>query len=145
MKKKYLLLNCIVPLFLGGILYYLYSPEVYFVKGLDYIIGMQRQTITRQEMTPVMRVIRYWGADMLWSYALLFSLHFITDNKTVSTEKLFCIAALFTCATEVAQCIPGSSGTYDVCDIVVEWTALVIAVIIIKYYDLRRRKKDEST
>lgn len=145
MKKRDLLLHCLISLLLGGIIYYVFSPEVYFVNAVDKITRSRTHIAFHPEMTPVRKVIRYWGPDMLWSYALLFSLHFVTDNCAASTEKLFCVAVLFTLVTEVVQCIPGSGGTFDVWDIVAEWGALFIAAVIIKYYTMRRRKKDEST
>lgn len=144
MKKRVLLLHCIISLLLGGIIYFVFSPEVHFINAVDKVTGLRTHIDFFPEMTPVTKVIRYWGPDMLWSYALLFSLHLVTDNSAASTEKLFCIAVLFTLATEVVQFIPGSSGTFDVWDIIAEWTSLLIAEVIIKYYTMRRRK-NEST
>lgn len=78
---------------------------------------------------------------MLWAYALVIALFFVIGNNTVSVLKILSIAFSFTVILEILQITPIAEGTFDFYDIVVEFLAEVIAVLIIKKYFLEERRK----
>ena len=72
--------------------------------------------------------------DMLWAYALVFSLMLVTGNKTADVWKMFVIAGMFSTIMEVLQVTGCVKGTFDVMDIIVEIIAELMAVFLSKTY-----------
>ena len=72
--------------------------------------------------------------DMLWAYALVFSLMLVTGNKTADVWKMFVIAGMFSTIMEVLQVIGCVKGTFDVMDIIVEIIAELMAVFMQKIH-----------
>lgn len=69
---------------------------------------------------------------MMWGYALIFALFYLLGNNTAMLVKIFFVAFLFSAAMEILQLTPIARGTFDICDIFVEFLAEIIAVFIIK-------------
>lgn len=144
MKKnnKYgLLANIVIPILLGTAVYYLFSPNVLFVKKMDSITGLAFHIAIVEKNNLVFEFIRNFFLDMLWAYALVFTLFYLMSNNTASLLKTFFIAFSFSAAMEILQVTPIAKGTFDLCDIVVELLAEVVAVFIIKNYFLEEKKK----
>jgi len=126
-------LNIIVPVFLGTILYYVMSPDTIFVKVMDGIIDTDTQRNTIPLQNGFLRFIRFYFLDMCWGYSLLFSLHAILGNNTATLRRVFLIAITFSAVMEGLQLTPLVKGTFDVLDILCECLAEGAAVFIIKY------------
>ncbi|MGN0155653.1 MAG: hypothetical protein ACI39N_00260 [Lachnospiraceae bacterium] len=141
LKTKVILWNIIIPIFLGATIYYLISPEVIFVRRMDFLIGkgIHISDITAVNLT--IRIMRNYLPDMLWGYALIFTLYYFLNNNTAYLLKTFLIASLFSAVMEFLQITPVVKGTFDWYDIIVELLAEVIAVFIIKKLLLRRKMK----
>lgn len=131
--KVVFVLNCIVPLTIGAIVYYLFSPEVIFVKQVDEIIGCRMHLNLLFHDNIVLQAIRFYVLDMLWAYALVFAIEFIIGNNTANLKTVFGVAFLFSTTMEILQLTTLAKGTFDVWDIICEFVAEVIAVFIIKY------------
>lgn len=140
-NKIGLLINIMIPIFLGAIIYYLFSPDVLFVKKIDSIIGPDYHIKILLNDNLIFIFIRNYLLDMLWAYALVIALFFVIGNNTVSVLKILSIAFSFTVILEILQITPIAEGTFDFYDIVVEFLAEVIAVLIIKKYFLEERRK----
>lgn len=129
MKNKFMYKNIAVSMIIGGFIYYLMSPEVIFVEKIDsmtgwmFHIGYENKTI---------KMIRSYVPDILWAYALMFSLVVITGNKTAGIWKMYVVAVLFSTIIEIVQLTGILKGTFDITDVIVELTAELIAVFIIK-------------
>ncbi|MBQ8280038.1 MAG: hypothetical protein IJZ23_09385 [Roseburia sp.] len=89
----------------------------------------------------MIRFVRNYFMDMLWGYALVFALFLIEGNNAAELKKIFIVAFAFSAIMEILQMTPIAKGTFDVCDIIAEFFAEVIAVFIIKNFLLRRNFK----
>ena len=58
LKTKVILWNIIIPIFLGAIIYYLISPEVIFVKRMDFLIGKGIHISDITAVNPAIRIMR---------------------------------------------------------------------------------------
>ena len=141
MKKMFVYANISLPILAGSLLYYVTSPQVMFVQNIDRLLGVSLHVGT--ENTFVVN-LRSYMPDMLWAYALVFSLMLVTGNKTADVWKMFVIAGMFSTIMEVLQVIGCVKGTFDVMDIIVEIIAELMAVFIIKRHDDMRRKSYEK-
>ncbi len=141
MKKMFIYANISLPILAGSLLYYVTSPQVMFVQNIDRLLGVSLHVGT--ENTFVVN-LRSYMPDMLWAYALVFSLMLVIGNKTADVWKMFVIAGMFSTIMEVLQVIGCVKGTFDVMDIIVEIIAELMAVFIIKRHDDMRRKSYEK-
>lgn len=147
MKKSdhlYILSNIIIPLFIGALLYYIMSPDVLFVKAIDTIIGRDIHEALFTETTGVIRFLRFYGLDILWGYAFVFSLYYILGNNTASLKNIFIIALMFSISMEMLQLTHFANGTFDLLDIIFEFLAELLAVFIIKKLRLRRHEHEKK-
>lgn len=144
MNKKYnilIVINCVIPLLIGTIFYYLFSPNVIFVRNIDEILECGIHFNISLENNWILKYLRFYVLDMLWAYALIFALFFIVgDNNTANLRKIFLIAYLFSTIMEILQLTPLVEGTFDFLDLFFELGAEIIAVFIIKIL-LGRNKK----
>lgn len=135
-ESKVLIMNVLCPVLIGALFYYLTSPDVIFVKYIDAVIGSRLHFRLFSMDNVFGKFIRNYFLDMLWAYALVFALFFILGNNTVFLWKTFGTAFSFSAVMEILQLAPAVMGTFDVLDIGVECLAEIIAVIIIKKYNL---------
>ena len=141
MKKIFIYANISLPILVGSLFYYVPSPQVIFAQNIDGLLGVSLHVGT--ENTFVVN-LRSYMPDMLWAYALVFSLMLVTGNKTAYVWKMFVIAGMFSTIMEVLQVTGCVKGTFDVMDIIVEIIAELMAVFIIKRHDDMRRKSYEK-
>lgn len=135
------ILNFLVPIALGSIIYYLFSPDVLFVQKIDEVFGGGLHLYRIAEGNTAFRIFRNYFPDMLWAYALIFALFFVSGNKTAEISKIFLIAFSFSAVMELLQMAPLVKGTFDMFDIVAEFIAEIFAVFIIKTNFMRRTFK----
>lgn len=138
---KILILNMVIPIILGTIIYYLISPEVIFVKLIDNLFGMNFHISGLDMEHPILQFLRNHFLDMLWGYALVFAMFLILGNNTADIRKSFIIAFSFSTIMELLQITPIAKGTFDILDIMFEFLAEVVAVFIIKIILMRRKRK----
>lgn len=135
MNKKtniIIVLNCLIPLLIGTVIYYFFSSDVIFVKHIDEIIRCRVRFDSMLEGNWILRFVRFYVLDMLWAYALVFALHFLIGNNTANLKKVFLIAFAFSTTMEILQLTSLAEGTFDYLDIFFEFLAEVLAVFIIK-------------
>ncbi len=140
-KKIGLVINILIPIFLGAIIYYFISPEVMFVKIIDSGLGLKRYFGIWTSDNLIFIFIRNYFLDMLWAYALVISLFLIIGNEKECVFSVFLIAFSFSIILELLQIIPFVRGTFDLFDIAVEFLTEGFAVIIIKKYFLEESGK----
>lgn len=139
--NKVIVLNMIVPIILGALIYYLMSPEVIFVKQIENFLEIKFRISDISMDNVFLRFVRNYFLDMLWGYALVFSLFLVNGNNTAELKRILVIAFVFSAIMEVLQITPFAKGTFDVYDVIVELLAEVMAVFIIKNFLLRRNFK----
>lgn len=142
--RNFLWMNILLPVMVGGITYYLISPEVFFVRQLDALLGSGIHIENVGSQGTFFRWFRNYALDMLWGYALFFTLHLMVADDTAEWWKTFGMAAVFSAGMELLQIMPGVAGTFDVWDIVVEVLAEGIAAVVLLCYKnfppLRRQR-----
>ena len=140
-KKTYrfYICNICIPLIAGGLLYYLFFPNVSFVRTADSYLPF---TIDRSVFSlPFPGFIRNYAFDLLWAYSLTFSIFLIVRDS----PKRSCIVCFLTIPvilfSEVVQLLPCISGTFDPLDITIELIACFIAIKILNVKE-RHHEKD---
>lgn len=121
--KKCIFLNVIVPIVVGAFLYYLFFPDVGFVKLTDKLIGISCHIPLKLDNI-LIKSIRFYLFDYLWAYSLM-SLVSILFKES---KDVYVIVLLFVLVMEIIQLVPGIPGTFDVFDVVIEMIACLIAI-----------------
>lgn len=141
-RNIFLIINILAPILIGATIYYLISPDVIFVKQIDTFLGKGIHINHISSTFKLIKFIRNYILDMIWGYALIFSLFYILGNNTAELLKIFLIAFTFSAVMEFLQLTSITIGTFDVFDIIVEFLTEVTAVFIIKNYFLRGGTKE---
>jgi hypothetical protein len=149
-----IILNIIIPLILGGSLYFMLSENVIFVQKLKNVMGLREASNisfgvhTNTEMSfnilEIMKkyiqkanwlyiFIRNYFLDMLWAYSLNFTIYLLIDIKADKIVRTALIASVFAILMESLQLMQNVSGTFDIWDIISELAAISIASGIIQY------------
>lgn len=122
-RRRILLLNILIPLLISSLIYYLFCPEVIFVKNIVFSIPSN----------PLFTLVRNYFMDMSWAYALSFSIYYITDNRA----KTFTVSALFSISVEVLQLTPLINGTFDIVDIFAMVQSICLSILVIDFFHKR--------
>ena len=120
------MLTVLVPLLVGFLIYILFSPEAYITQLFSVITGIESpfKAAKMSDLPMLVRYARYYLCDALWMFSLTNVLLMIHDGK----RTLACILAiLLAVATEFLQLTPLVAGTFDFWDLVVEFSAGIIA------------------
>lgn len=136
-RKCFLLLNIIIPLGIGSMIYYVASPGITAIKLIDAFIDLEfyRDNTYAEWFTD--GIFRNYFPDFLWAYSLVFSLFLLVVNNTAGLLQSFIIAFTFAVTMEGLQLTAYVKGTFDLWDILVELFAQLIAVFIIKHKMLK--------
>ena len=140
-KLDFLIINAFMPIVLGGLVYYLISPDVIFVRKIDAFLGWDRHSNNIMASSMMMKFVRNYMLDMMWAYALVFTLFFIMGNKTAELLKILMIATVFSAGIEILQLTSVVRGTFDILDIIAEFFAEIAAGFIIKYNFHKEEKR----
>lgn len=133
-RDRFMILNIVLPIIVGGIIYYFLSPEVFFVKRINEYWGFpQRQTVVLVNNI-FLRFVRNYFMDFLWAYALTFAIFITWGNNAADINKIVVVAFLFSTVMESLQLVPKINGTFDVFDITIEFFAELFAAVIIKIH-----------
>lgn len=124
------LVTIIIPLLIGGIFYYIFCPDVWFVKIVDYYTNLNLHIQYDIYKNIFVAFLRNYLLDYLWAYAFANALYLIcdTDGLIVSCILSILIGAFW----EMSQFIGIVNGTFDVLDIIFEILGALSAIFIIK-------------
>lgn len=128
------LLNVVVPLVIGAMLYYIFLPETLFVTGVDEVMGFSFHIPIATD-NRIISLARNYLFDALWAYSLMSLIIYIFGYN----RKIYVSILLFEIVMELIQLFPFIKGTFDVYDILVE---LLISILVIKISE--RRLQDEE-
>ena len=140
-ENEFIMLNVIVPLIMGMLMYLAVSQEVVFIKLINELLGyssnggMIRKSVVVTES-------RYYLPDMLWGYSLIFALFFVCGKRQSTLPSIFILAGVFAAIMESLQLISAIPGSFDLMDIVVEIAACLLAVFIIKKQGTRGNENE---
>ena len=132
------LVYVVAPIFLGAVLYYIFCPDVWFVKKLDIIFGLYGCHVFFPFSNIFIKFLRFYLMDFLWAFSLM-ALIWITFYD-MGIHKLTILVIGFEIAMEFIQLFPHISGTFDIFDIAVE----IIANILVIYLLTKRRETNEK-
>jgi len=120
-------LNIIIPLAIGGGIYFCVRPDAYFSKYICEIIGYS-QEISLARPYGLRRIIQYYLCDALWAYSLTWTVAAFLGRK--ERIKAFLISVSFCIIMECLQLFTVWPGSFDVVDIIVEIIVCLMAIII---------------
>lgn len=119
-NSKNCIVNTIIPLIIGGGLYYLFCPQVLFVKQLDLLFGVGFHV--SQIRNSFFMVFRNYFFDFVWAYSFSSAVSAISENKVIRLS----IPIIFVSVLEVMQMFIPKWGTFDLIDIIIEVIASLI-------------------
>ena len=126
-EKRLLILNIVVPLAVGALIYYILFPDIIFVKAIDNLSGVSFHIPVKLNNAFV-RCLRFYLLDLLWAYSLMS----LVSMMFKESKAVYAISFVFIIAMEMIQMVPGIPGTFDVIDIIIEMIAGLIAIRINK-------------
>ncbi len=138
-KKLFSLISVIAPLIMGGIFYYIFCPEVYFVKIIDNCINLNMHITSEVCENMWFRILRNHLFDYLWAYAFTNALFLVFDNNNKGILGSCICSVLVGSVLEGLQLVGMVSGTFDIRDILFEMLGAITATFIIKI--IRRKGK----
>lgn len=119
------MLNIFMPLFIGLLIYIFVNKRAYISGIVNIPVNLKLEGITGV-------FIKCWLADMLWSYAMTFSLALVLKpfrKRVLISAALTIFLGSF---LELLQFLNVITGTFDFWDVIFEITAVLIAVFVIK-------------
>jgi len=126
--NKALWLHMLVPVMLGAFLYWLMCPDVYFVRQIDSVLQIHRDNSITDNL--LIRVVRNYFLDALWSYSLYCTLIIVLDSRRLAIALAIAFAVIMEMLQITSRCL----GTFDVIDIVFEIISVLIANVTTKNY-----------
>lgn len=126
-KRAFFIANALMPLLLGALIYGIFSPEVWFVRRLDRLLGRPEREVFQG--SPVLQLVRNYVPDFLWAYSLTACLFLIFD--TAERGKVLFVSLVFAALLELMQLFPGVPGTFDPLDLLVQCAAELISAFIV--------------
>lgn len=122
--------NILIPLFIGAYIYIFVDNDSYFG---NFIRGFFNVT-TVESNSNIVNIMRNWGCDFLFAYALLFALYMNKKALYISISyTVICSVGL-----ELLQLIQINflkCGTFDVIDIIVEIAAICFGTTFISCFN----------
>lgn len=132
--KKFCILNIILPLVIGTIVYLYLKPSAPISQLIYYLLHISPPVLNIKP-TGIHRFIQYYLCDILWSYSLTFALSLYLGKDRLLLA--YAIAASFSTLVEVLQLLPQVLGSFDIFDIIVQLIACTISIHIITFHERR--------
>ena len=133
-RRLFYWVNIIAPLLFGAAVYLYWRPDTYLSRLVFHFLHISHRTAAGRPVG-IYRFIRYYLCDILWVYALVFSLAFYSGRH--SLVMAYAAAAAFAVVTELLQLLPRAPGSFDILDIIVELIVCTITIFIIYSYEWR--------
>ncbi len=127
-----------VLLLLGACIYYVFFPEVLFVRKIDELIGRHLIKVNFNKKLIIIQLMRYYLMDFIWSCSLTCFISGIIGFGRKERKTCGLILIAFVLFMECIQMIDGILGTFDLNDIVVELCGISITYLIIKEREVSR-------
>ena len=125
-NNLFYILNVLIPLIMGSLIYVFYSPDTYFVKVLNNFIN-----INVFEPNVITNILKNYFCDFCWCYSLAFAISYIY-KESISIIVTIIVPISVGIGLELLQFFKIISGTYDLLDIFSELLACIICYLILK-------------
>ena len=116
---------------LGAWIYYVFFPEVYFVKKIDEIIGKHYIDAFHYKKNIITVIIRNYLMDFLWSCSLTCFVSQIVGFGEKERKQCAILLTVFVIVMESIQILDGIPGTFDLLDIFVELCGVSVTLLMI--------------
>ncbi len=117
-----------LSLLTGALCYYLFCPDVLFVRALDRVLPFSFH-VAADSFPAAFKVFRNYGLDFLWAAALS-SCSVLFAEKRKHLFGLTASIVIFESVIELMQRSPSIPGTFDICDLLIECGANIIVLFI---------------
>lgn len=137
-KARWGIINTVVPIIIGGALYYFFFPKVLFVEWIDSLLktGIHFDT---ENSSLLVAVLRNQILDAIWSYSFC-NLLYLIIREGKREVLCFIFPTLLGTTMEILQKVGVVTGTFDYWDIVAEGAGSALAYILIKMYGGKNEK-----
>lgn len=132
------LINVVVPILLGGILYYIFCPDVSFVNAIDEAMGAGFHIRAQNTNNELYQFIRFYAFDFAWAYAMSNALSIFLDNDLRPNPFSMVITIVIGIILELMQLWGVTIGTYDFRDVFSESLGAMVGTFIIH---IRRNRR----
>lgn len=122
------------PIIIGAVLYYLFCPNVWFVKLIDTWFGELNRTSIEYDTVPFLKFIRNYLFDFIWAFAMTNAIFIILNNNAKPIRICLTISVILGITMEILQLLGIAEGTFDIWDIVTEGLGSVLGAIVIKNF-----------
>lgn len=133
----FLLCNILIPLFLGAYIYIYWDTDSYFGNMARIFLMVPETNIS----TGAAKIMRNWGCDFLYAYALFYALYANTKREAASIRYAVVCAVGFE-SLQLIHVEGIKCGTFDVLDIVVEIAAICCGVIVLSIFNFILQYKE---
>lgn len=130
-KKFFFVSNVVIPIFIGGAIYYLFCPDVDFVKRIDVLAGGGIHFLLVGRGI-ILLIIRNYIFDALWAYSLMNCFLLILEGTRNGRGIAIICATILSIVIETIQMSDYIYGTFDYMDIIIEILLIFLASQFIK-------------
>lgn len=118
----YLFLFGLLPLLAGAVFYYLFCPEVFFVRFVRGITGYAQTSEANSfpAGSGLWSLLRNHLADYLWAQAITAAVLFVSVSAHRDIKRDFCLCLLGVTVMELIQLDRRVLMTFDLLDIIVQ-------------------------
>ena len=127
-KNLFIFLNVAIPLFIGLLIYLLCYQNTYINSFFQTILDCQLPRFYSSSY--FYKFLTGWACDILWAYSLTFALLFCFNDFKRNLIISLILSASLSFLIEILQLLNVINGTFDIFDIILEFTANFVAVII---------------
>lgn len=133
MTRKSLIINSIIPLFIGFVYYALFRNGSYIFSIVHRFADLPIPKVVIPE------IINNHLCDCLWGYSLYMILYLVTSDKL----RAMFFSVIFIILLEIVQ-IGMRSMTFDILDILFELISIIIASILVHIITERGEKNEKK-
>ncbi len=127
-----LLLNIIIPLIFGLVIYLLLKPNTYISELIYSLFNIRFDYYISNK--GIIRIFIYnYLCDILWAYALTFTVYYFVNSFTHKYLLTLFITNMFCVLIELLQYFGIVSGTFDIFDILLECVSSALALMYILF------------
>lgn len=137
-------LNIIIPIILGFAFYIYFTPYALISRLFFMIFGIEHGIVFRFHGY-VGQFLANYAADMLWAYALAFSVSALFRNHIEGFNLSAVVCISFEVMIELLQYANVFYGSFDWLDITFEALMSLVALFIIEKYKKAHPKPDAFT
>ena len=134
------MLNIALPLLFGITIYLFYRPDTFISDLIFRLLGIRGFSVSNPQTqfgASLVSFVRYFLCDILWAYALTFTCALILGPERPQRLIGLGVSLGLEMMIELFQKFQILRGTFDFLDVLLEFVATLVAVLIIKIFYCR--------